>query len=252
MKLITKIVMMVALFLMLSPSNVQTANGWLSMDEDPVSVVYSSDLTIGYNTSWTVTTATYFNGTAVEERDVIINEYLKDDVITAEIIGNMSEFDPFDLFFDDENYITFELNEEADNWDERFILPIEATWANDSTMDFIEVYHRVDQEFGDEYSSIKIEGGEIIMRGDMDEKIELFGIQFHVILHTEIRYEAATGVLNYYYVNGNFLDQVLEIVREGYDAPVQGTDDDAPFASIWFVAIGVLAIPVIVRMRRKD
>lgn len=247
--------MLGALFLMIAPSKSLTVSGSLNFDEDPVSWEYSSDLIVGFETSWTVTESSYFNGSAVTERDDYWYKYLTDDVLSAEIIGNMSEYDPFDYFFDAEAYVTFEMNSEEVVFYDMFIMPIEGTWANGTTGNFIEIYYTAEEGYYDPLHSIKIEGGEVIMKVDVEEKIDLFGIQLVIIQHEQIRYDLATGVLNYYYRESNFIDdQILEIVREGYTAPPRpaGGSDDAPFASLWFIAIGVLAVPVIARLRRKD
>ena len=52
----------------------------------------------------------------------------------------------------------------------------------------------------------------------------------------------------YYKVESNVLEYKLTISQEGYSRP----SSSAPFASLLYIAAGMLAIPVIVRLRRKD
>ncbi|MHA1911653.1 MAG: hypothetical protein ACTSYA_08155 [Candidatus Kariarchaeaceae archaeon] len=163
----------------------------------------------------------------------------------------MSKYDPFDYFVDSDDYITFELNSETEYWDDKFIMPLEGTWSNGTTGNFIELYYEAVKGYTETYHSIKIEDGEIIMKYDFEDSVDFLGFQIEIIQHDEIRYDLATCVLNYHYTENNFFGDVkLEIVRAGYTAPERDSDD-ASFSSIWFISIGVLAIPVISR-RRKD
>jgi hypothetical protein len=252
MKLIIKVIMLGALFIMLSPSNSYNASAWLNMDDEPVSFVYSSDLVEGFNATWTVTESTFFNGSDVTDRNDVLYGYLEGDELTVEIIGNVSEYNLVDLFAVESDFFDFQINGGAGYWNDMFILPIEATWENGTTGNFIELYYIVEEGFGVTSSSVVIEGGEIIMKVDIEETTEFLGITFDFIYHQEIRYETTTGVLNYFYYEANLFDQIIEIVKQGYDTPSGGSDDDVPFASIWFIAASMLAIPVIIRLRRKD
>jgi hypothetical protein len=235
MNFLKKLIIVSSLLLvMISPANTINVLG-----DDPSIVTYSTDLTVGDVFTWNVVESSYFNGTAVTETSWVY-EYLEGDVITVEIVADLADYDPFDYALDAIDFFGMEVNEELAYFelsDIPFVLPIEAEWDNGTTENF--VYWMLFEDYGDDFASTKIEGDEVVVKEDFE---------YLLISHEEIRYNKNTGLLNYYHYENDIFDVKFTVILEGYSRP----SSEAPFSSIWYIAAGLLAIPVMAKFRRKD
>ncbi|MHA1911652.1 MAG: hypothetical protein ACTSYA_08150 [Candidatus Kariarchaeaceae archaeon] len=236
MNFMKKLVLLSSLLIvMISPANTLNVMG-----EDPTTATYSTDIVVGDTFTWNVEESSYFNGTDITERDWLY-EYLKDDIITIDIIADLAGYDRYDYALDATDFFDTEINGETDYFElqlHELILPVDAAWDNGTEMSFVE-WSLIDDYGQDDVTSVKVEGDEVVMKEEFS---------FIFIHKEEIRYNKNTGVLNYYHVESNVFDWKLTFSLEGYSRP----SSSAPFASLLYIAAGMLAIPVIVRLRRKD